>query len=79
MKHWYRYETTEETRKNEFCKFLRRQKFEYQSGGPEKRKLFRSDYNHTGGVLPRTPVFWIAILVRDSAELEACNNWLLTH
>lgn len=34
MRHWYRWETTENTRKSKLCTFLRRAKYRYESGGP---------------------------------------------
>lgn len=79
MKHWYRYECVEESRKDEFCKFLRRAKLQYESGGPGKRKLFRKDgYNHTGGVLPRSEVFFVRAFLSED-ELDKANAWLAAH
>lgn len=75
MKHWYRYETADEDRKNAFCTFLRRQKFQYESGGPGKRKLFGlpciSD-------MYRGPVYYVVAFLDDD-ELAKANAWLQTH
>lgn len=75
MKHWYRYECVEEERKNELCKFFRRQKFQYESGGPGKRKLFGlpciSD-------LYRGEMYYVRAFLDDD-ELAKANHWLQTH
>lgn len=75
MKHWYRYECVEEERKDELCKFFRRQKAQYESGGPGKRKLF----GHFGiGDLYRGGVYYVQAFL-DDAELAKANAWLQTH
>lgn len=75
MKHWYRYECVEEARKDEFCKFFRRAKLQYESGGPGKRKLFGlpclSD-------MFRGEVFFVRAFLSD-AELDKANAWLAAH
>lgn len=75
MKHWFRYECVEEDRKDDFCKFLRRQKFQYESGGPGKRKLFGlpciSD-------MYRGEMYYVRAFLDDD-ELTKANHWLQTH
>lgn len=73
MKHWYRYEveTFEEKRRDDLCKFLRRSRMQYESGGGD-RKLFRKHSLCRDGVL-----YVVAFL--DDEELAAVNHWLQTH
>ena len=75
MKHWYRYECTMEARKNEFCKFLRRQKMQYESGGPAERKLFGRPCISD---LYRGEMYY-AVAFLDDDELAKANHWLQTH
>lgn len=75
MKHWYRYECTTEDRRDELCKFFRRQKFQYESGGPGKRKLFGLPFISD---LYRGDMFFVRAFLSD-AELDKANAWLATH
>lgn len=75
MKHWYRYECVEEARKDELCKFFRRQKAQYESGGPGKRKLFGRPCISD---MYQGPVYYVAAFLDDD-ELAKANAWLQTH
>ena len=80
MKHWYRYECYEESRKDEFCKFLRRAKLQYESGGPGPRRIFKAPKHNSlsGGDICQAPVFFIKAFLSD-AELDKANAWLAAH
>lgn len=77
MKHWYRYETADDRRKEALCAFLRRAKYRYESGGPAPRKLFGKS-GGPGHIGPQGPALFVTFYV-DDGELEDIRNWLRTH
>ena len=77
MRHWYRYETADDRRKDALCTFLRRSHYRYESGGLELRKLFGRP-GGAGHIGPRNPTFFVTFFVNDD-ELEDIRNWLRTH
>ena len=71
-RHWYRWETTEDTRKDAFCRHLRRQRVQHETSR-DRQRHFRT------GQLGKPHEVWAVAMWADEDELAEAKEWLRTH
>jgi hypothetical protein len=72
MKRWYRWETTEDARKDAFCRHLRRQRVQHETKR-DRQKHFRP------GQLGKPREIWAVAMWVNEDELAEAQEWLRTH